>query len=252
MRIDVAFTPHGLSANEFQGRTVFVIDVLRATTTICTALYHGAKGVIPATSIEDALRLSQTLEHQDVLLTGERHAARIEGFALGNSPLEMTHDAVAGKTLVMSTTNGTLAFLATQGAKRVYVAAGVNLEQAGQIAKQVLNESGELLVLCAGRESAFALEDAYTAGRLAFEAVGGRWIRKGLNDAAVVCLDLVRRYGARWDRVFARSRAGQDLRAKGFGGDVDAAAQESSLHIVPQYHKRLITAGAMHGGDPPS
>lgn len=241
MRLDIAFTPHGLAANDVQGRAVFVIDTLRATSTICTALASGARAIIPAASTEDAIRIAQNLENVDVLLAGERNAVRIEGFALGNSPREMTPDIVGGKTLVMSTTNGTGALLATQGASLVLLASPLNLATAARRARELIAENRSLLILCAGRESAFALEDAYTAGRLLFEALGRRWIRRGLNDAAQVSLDLVRRYGNRWDRPLERSRAGRELIRNGLGDDLVAVAAESTLSVLPQFVERRVT-----------
>ena len=95
---------------------MFVIDILRATTTMCAALHHGAKAMIPVATTEEALRLAQTIGSADVLLAGrEETACRIPGFHLGNSPLEMTEAAVRGKTLIVTTTNGTRALLAVPG-----------------------------------------------------------------------------------------------------------------------------------------
>ena len=96
MRIDVAFTPAGLSQTELHGRVVFVIDILRATTTMCAALSNGARAIIPVSSTEEALRLAQTIGSTDVLLAGERNCVRIPGFQLGNSPLEMTRAPWSG------------------------------------------------------------------------------------------------------------------------------------------------------------
>src|SRR5580765_7631202 len=195
MKLHVVFAPGGLTPADVQGRTVFVIDILRATTTMCAALDHGAKAIIPVASTEEALRLAQTIGSTDVLLAGEKNCVRIPGFALGNSPLEMTEQAVRGKTLIVTTTNGTKALLTAQGATAIYVAAAVNLTVAGERARQALEEQRDILILCAGREGAFGLDDAYCAGRLAVAALGGRKPRRGLNDAALASLDLVRRYG---------------------------------------------------------
>lgn len=241
MRIDVAFTPAGLGASDLTGRTVFVVDTLRATTTICTALANGARGVIPVESIDEAMRLTQTLERKEVLLAGERHSIRVEGFDLGNSPLEMTEAVVQGKTLVMTTTNGTRAVLATTGAASVYLASAVNLATVGEVARTAAATAEGFLVLCAGRASAFALEDAYTAGRLILEALDGRRHRKGLNDAALVSVDLARRYGTRWLRPLFLSAAGRDLRERGFQEDVIEAASESRYAVLPVFADRRIS-----------
>jgi len=241
MRVDVAFTPAGLAGAEVAGRTVFVVDVLRASTTIAVALANGARGVIPVASIEEAMKLSQTLERREVLLAGERNATRIAGFDLGNSPLEMTEGTVRGKTLITTTTNGTRALLATTGAAAVYLAAGVNLSVAGARAREALEQDRDLLVICAGREGSFGLDDAYTAGRLVSLALGGRRIRKGLNDAALVSQDLARRYGVRWLRPLMASRAGRDLAALGFREDIAIAADEDSYPVLPQFADRRIS-----------
>lgn len=244
MRIDVAFTPAGLAPGEVTGRTVFVVDTLRASTTICAALANGARGIVPVGSIEEAMKMAQTLERREVLLAGERGGVRIEGFDLGNSPLEMTEAAVKGKTMVMTTTNGTRALLATAGAAGVYVAAAVNLGVAGAKAHETLESTGHMLVLCAGREGAFAIEDAYTAGWLILEAVEGRRIRKPLNDAAQVSVDLARRYGRRWPRPLLLSRAGRELVKAGMREDVVEAAREDRYPVLPQFRDRRITAVA--------
>lgn len=244
MTLDVVFTPLGLTSGDVAGRTVVVVDVLRATTTICAALHHGARAVVVATDIEDASRLAHTLDTSDVLLAGERHCKPILGFQLGNSPDEMRPDVVQGKTLVMTTTNGTRALLATGGARDVIVASAVNLTAAGAAAAAAMEEHGDLTILCAGREQGFGMDDAYLAGRLVVEALGGRRTRKGLNDAALVAVDLVRRYGNRTHRVLALSHAGRDLAALGLGADVVAAAAVDAHPVVPRYRDRRIALGA--------
>ena len=240
MKLDVVFSPRELAAGEVAGRVVLVIDVLRATTTICAALDHGARAVIVADDMSEAARLAQALESSGVLLAGERNSVRIPGFQLGNSPLEMTPERVQGKTLVMTTTNGTNALLATAGAREVLVGAAVNLSAAGQRAHDALEEHGDLLILCAGREHSFALDDAYVAGCLAVRALGGRRRRKGLNDSALVAVDLVSRYRDRTERVLALSRAGRELAERGFRADVTAAAVIDAHPVLPVFHERRI------------
>ena len=109
MRIDVLLTPAEAGARSLSGRIVAVIDVLRATSTIVAAMANGARAIVPVAEIEDALRLAKTHGRDNVLLCGERRSRKIEGFDLGNSPLEFTSEAVADKLVVMTTTNGTRA-----------------------------------------------------------------------------------------------------------------------------------------------
>ncbi len=240
MSLDVAFTPASLAKDEVAGRGVFVIDVLRATTTMSAALWHGAKSIIPVGSIEEAMKLLQTLGSDDVVLTGERHGKPVPGFGLGNSPLEMTESRVKGKTLVMTTTNGTGALLATVGAAHVYVASAVNLSVAGARARQLLADGLDLLIMCAGRDGRFGLDDAYTAGRLVIETLGSRTRLDGLNDAAVAAVDLARRYGRRWDLPLVGSAAGRGLEAIGMSDDVSEAAKQDRYPVLPVFHDRRL------------
>jgi 2-phosphosulfolactate phosphatase len=241
MRIDVVFTPAGLSVGEVQGRAVFVIDILRATTAMCAALSHGAKAIIPVASTEEALRLAQTIGSTDVLLAGEKECVRIPGFQLGNSPLEMTEQAVRGKTIIVTTSNGTKALLACQGASAVYPMAAVNLSATAEKAREVLESERHILIVCAGREGTFSLDDAYCAGRLTAAVLGDRAPRRGLNDAAIACLDLVRRYGSNWKRPLAYSRAGRELIRLGFGDDLRDAARQDAYPVLPHFHERRVT-----------
>jgi 2-phosphosulfolactate phosphatase len=244
MKLDVIFSPAGLSPAEVAGRPVFVIDVLRATTTICAALHNGARAVVPVATAEEAMRLAQTLGPHDVVTAGEQNSERIPGFTVGNSPLEMTEATVRGKTLVMTTTNGTRALLASQNGSEVYMAAAANLSLAGARARELLRSQRDLVILCAGKESSFGLDDAYAAGRLVLEALEGRRRRKGLNDAALVAVDLVRRYGDRWDRPFTFSAAGRQLALLGMQADVAEAARENAYPVLPIFHDRRITVAS--------
>lgn len=241
MKLDVVFSPQGLCPADVAGRTVFVIDALRATTTICAALSHGARAVVPAPTSEDAVRVAQSIGTQDAILAGERDCIRMPGFALGNSPLEMTSEAVGGKLVVQTTTNGTRALLATQGARAVFAAAAVNLGVAGERARQALEEEQNILIICAGREGAFGLDDAYVAGRLALAALGGRRVRRGLNDAGLAALDLVRRYGDTFLRPFSYSEAGRHLARLGMADDVRDAARLDAYPVLPLFRDRRLT-----------
>ena len=241
MKLQVVFSPAALTAADVQGRTIFVIDILRATTTMCAALHHGARAIIPVASTEEALRLAQTIGSADVLLAGEKDCVRIPGFQLGNSPLEMTESAVRGKTLVVTTTNGTKALLASQGAAAVYAAAAANLTLAAERAREALERDGEVLIICAGRDGAFSLDDAYCAGRLVAATLGSRKPRRDFNDAAIASLDLVRRYGDRWERPLTYSRAGRELVRLGFRDDVLDAARLDAYPVLAHFHDRRVT-----------
>jgi len=236
----VYFTPLGLSAGDLTGRGVVVIDVLRATSSIVAALSAGAKAVVPAATSEEAVRLTANLEKDGIVLAGERRMVKIEGFGLGNSPREMTAEAVAGKTIVLATTNGTPALVAAQGGDPVLVAAAVNFSAVAERARAVFTERGDLVIICAGREKQFALEDAYTAGRLV-KAVKKGARKVTLNDAAQVSLDLAGQQGG-WEDAFDASDAARQLIEVGLGDDVAYCAHPDRFSVVPVYADRRITA----------
>ncbi len=243
MKIDVIFAPNAVTPADLAGRTVVVVDVLRATTTIAVALANGAKAVLPAGSTDEALRIAQNLERDAVVLAGERKSVRIPGFALGNSPAEFGPEAVAGKTIVMTTTNGTAALIAAQGAREVMAAAPVNFTTVVQRARAALEQYGELVILCAGGDKQFALEDAFAAGRLTKVLLPDGGLRRvTVNDGAVAALELARHYGERWMRALRASAHGRELVELGFRADLEACAAQDTHPVLPLYADRRITA----------
>jgi 2-phosphosulfolactate phosphatase len=242
MKITVFFTPLGVANQPIAGKPMLVLDVLRFTTTAVAAMSSGARAVVPAASSDEALRLAQNLEPQDVLLGGERGCQPIEGFDLGNSPREMTAATVAGKTLVMSTTNGTQAFLAVDAARPVLVAAITNFSAVVERAREELERHGEIVVLCSGRRQMFALEDAYVAGRFVGALIPEKAREEAaLNDAAIAALELGRQYGDKWRRAVLSSSAANDLQRLGYKKDLDVATVVDSHDVVPVYSNRIIT-----------
>lgn len=234
MKVQVRFTIPEVEPVELTGTTAVVVDVLRATSTLVTALSRGAGAVFPAASTEDAIRLSQSLGREDTLLCGERKGLPIEGYDLGNSPREFTPEVVRGKRLIMNTTNGTRAFLSLEGADRVLAAAFLNL---GAVVRAV-EKAERLLVVCAGREDRFALEDAVCAGVLIQRlADGGVALDPG--DGARAAMTLARTF--RVDQAFlASTQAGQALVAAGLEGDLSWCAHTDALDHVPVFRDRSI------------
>jgi 2-phosphosulfolactate phosphatase len=244
MKLSVYFTPVGVMGADLAGRPVIVVDLLRATSTIVAALANGAKAVVPAGATDEAIRIAQNLERDGVLLAGERGGERISGFALGNSPREMTPEVVGGKTVVMSTTNGTGAIRAAEDGKPVLIGAATNFTATVLRARELVAETGELSILCAGRERGFALEDAYAAGRFARALIPPEQRRRvELNDAAIAALELIKRYGDRWKRAVSASAASRELIRKGFKEDVLAVTRYDCYDVVPVYADRQIMLG---------
>jgi 2-phosphosulfolactate phosphatase len=240
VRIDVVFGGAALASSEVNGRVVAVIDVLRASTTIATALANGARAVIPLDSPDDVVTRAKALERSDVRLAGERKMRPIPGFDLGNSPHEFRREVVEGKTILMTTTNGTPAITNSQGARDVVIASYVNYTAVLTMLRTAVRGGADITLVCAGRERQFALEDAGCAGRYVSN-VAKRLTGVELNDAASACALIDRKYGEQVMRLFLASEHGKALRDAGYTDDLTACAAVDSQPVIPLYQDRQIT-----------
>jgi len=220
LRVRVGFTPREPVA----APVGVVVDVLRATSTICQALALGYERVVCVVEIVDA----RALAGPGVALAGERHNVRIDGFDFGNSPREFA----AGEprpTLVLTTTNGTRLLLAAASrCDEVLVGSLLNLDAVTAAARA--GDDGAA-ILCAGVEGAFAIDDAYVAGRLA-GALGGE-----LDDAAVAAVQLAASFPTALDGIGGGVSA-ENIRRAGLGEDIAWCARESVLALVPRVVER--------------
>lgn len=240
MRIDVLFGPSMLVPAAVTGRVVAVIDVLRASTTIATALANGARKVVPLESADAVITRAKQFERADVRTAGERKMQPIPGFDLGNSPREMTREAVDGKTVLFTTTNGTATLLAVQGARDVAIASYVNVAAVTSLLRTAARGGTDISIVCAGRDRQVSLEDAACAGRyvrLVTKQIDGA----ELGDGAFACTVLDRRYGDRLDKLFADSEHGRALADAGFGEDLIACGAVNAHPVIPIYQDRQIT-----------
>ncbi len=239
MRLDVFMTPAEAIPAEVAGRTVVVIDVLRASSSIVEAMASGARTIFPVGSIEEAIRLANTLGRDQVLLCGERRSLTIEGFDLGNSPGEFTPERVGGKTLVMTTTNGTASMAAAAGAARVIVGALLNLDA---VVDDLVRTGAEPVFLCSAREGRFGLDDAVTAGRMIGALVEARPdVEWTMNDGARAALALGRAWSGDAAALFAETAAGRQLADVGLEADLAFCAQVNLRDVVPVLQDRSIT-----------
>lgn len=249
--LQVHFLPPLVAPEDLAGGTVIVIDVLRATTTIVYALAAGARAIVPCLEVDEARGVAASLASSDRVLGGERGGERIEGFDLGNSPLEYTPETVGGRTVVFTTTNGTRALRHCRLAKRVRLGAFVNLSA---VVKAVADD-GDVHLLCAGTRGAITGEDVLLAG-----AIAARLINDGsgagspsvnprptfsLNDQAriaVACWQNLAGKGAALpahDELIVELRTvqgGRDLIELGFDADIEAAAAIDRFEVAPQWN----------------
>lgn len=238
MKIDAYFTAAEVDPTLLGEATVVVIDVLRATTTVVEALANGARGIYPTASTEEAVKLAHSLGREDTLLCGERKGEKVEGFDLGNSPREFVREEVERKRLVMSTTNGTRAFVVGQDGARLLACAFTNL---GAVAAAVA-EAEELVVICAGRDDRFSLDDALCAGHLIARVLEKRDDAE-LNDAARAAKALAARKPTK--RFLLETDGGRALVEIGLGDDLDICADVDRHDVVAEMKDQaIVLAGA--------
>ncbi|MCL4289306.1 MAG: 2-phosphosulfolactate phosphatase [Thermoleophilia bacterium] len=230
MRVHVAFTP----AETAPAPTAIVVDVLRATSTIAQALAAGHSRVLSCAEVDEARALARD---EGGLLAGERGCVRIPGFDRGNSPQEF---AGAGDgAVILTTTNGTRALVSAAAACR-WVLAGslLNLEAVTAAAR----EAGEdIVVVCAGVLGAFAIDDAYCAGRIV-ELLGGE-----PTDAAAAAVRLSRSFPSAEEGLGA-SQSARNLLGAGLESDIPFCARESVLGVVPRFTRMVGPAAELVSG----
>jgi 2-phosphosulfolactate phosphatase len=223
-------------------RLSVVIDILRASTTIAVGLDHGAVEIIPVHEPDDARRRALEIGPA-TLLAGERNAVPPTGFHLGNSPLEYRRERVAGKTIVLTTTNGTKALLAgAPNSRDVLVGSYVNFTVTLAAVRSALRQGLDVDIVCAGSEGKFSLEDTACAGRFVRFAMRrpGKAGAPELNDVARAALQIEKHYGDDIARLFDDAEHGRTLRDAGFGDDLIACAALDAHPVVAVYENGVI------------
>jgi 2-phosphosulfolactate phosphatase len=163
--LNICFSPsqwRALPPEQLRSSACAVIDVIRATSTIVSALAHGASGVQPVASVDDAFSLKA--RDPEAILAGERGGQALPGFDLGNSPEDFTTERVQGRRVILTTTNGTQALAACHGARAVVTASLLNLDA---VASRLREMGPPWIILCAGCDGEFGVDDAIVAGALA-------------------------------------------------------------------------------------
>ncbi|MCZ6680903.1 MAG: 2-phosphosulfolactate phosphatase [Candidatus Poribacteria bacterium] len=230
--IDVVFTPDLLPFSDPTDKTVVVADILRATTTITCAVANGATGIAPVLTPADAFRVATN--QPGILIGGERHGKKVDGFDLGNSPREYAEAVVSGKRIVMTTTNGTRTLKACRSAKSILVGSFLNLQA---VISEIAQVEGDVVFACAGREGGFCMEDTVFAG-----ACVAALKRAQLTDAAQAARILYLEHRDELRGMLTNSYHGQYLASIGLAADVEFCAQMNLVDVVPRQIDGWIVA----------
>ena len=237
--VDVAITPALVIAG-IAAPAAVVIDVLRATSTIVTALGNGAAAVIPVREPDEAIAVMKRIGRERVLLCGERGSRAIAGFDLDNSPASYTAEIVSGKTLVLTTTNGTRALIgAAHEAATVMCGALLN---ARAVARALLAQpADDALLVCAGSEGTPSFEDLLGAGAIVAALMLGQ-PNIECSDAARAALTVYEANARRLTTALAGGTHARALRDAGFASDIALCAQLDVSDVVPVYREGMIVA----------
>ena len=181
-QLSVCLTPSLIPLFEVENYIVVVIDIFRATSSICYGIENGAEAIIPVPEVEECLAYQE--KHPEYLLAAERNGEVVSGFDFGNSPFSYTKEKVAGKTVVLTTTNGTHALHLSRKAKKVVIGSFLNLTA---VCNWLKTQNDNILLVCAGWKNNFNLEDTMFAGSVVDQLKGAGFI---LDDAAIAADDL--------------------------------------------------------------
>ncbi|MFD2672755.1 2-phosphosulfolactate phosphatase [Marinicrinis sediminis] len=233
MQVDVIASINELHTQELLGKTVMVIDVLRATSSIVTAFAHGCEAIIPVETVSQA---RQWNEKQEYLLGGERFCKKISGFDFGNSPLEFTQADLTGKKLVMTTTNGTRALQKTHKGSRVLTASFLNGKAA---VKYGMDSHRDWVLVCAGTRDQFSLEDGLCAGYL-LDMLAAVQPDAQMNDMGQAMLSAYRHTESNLVHTLLNCENGRKMIKNGMKEDVHFCAQMNAYAIVPLLQEHML------------
>ncbi|WP_448702009.1 2-phosphosulfolactate phosphatase [Mucilaginibacter sp. AW1-3] len=181
--LEVCLTPALLPLFKLEGKIAVVIDIFRATTSICYGIENGAEAIIPVAEVHECIAYRD--KGFDHLLAAERNGEVVEGFDFGNSPFSYTKEKVGGKTVVLTTTNGTHALHQSIRAKRIVIGSFLNLTA---LCNWLAQQPEDVLLVCAGWKNNFNLEDTLFAGAVTHQLTGAGNYKP--DDAAIAALDL--------------------------------------------------------------
>jgi len=236
--LDTLLIPEEIKNTELAGKLVVVIDVLRASSTIVTALANGCRGFIPILSPKQAREEAQQFEKERVLLGGEREGKKIEGFDLGNSPREYKREVVKDKTVIFSTTNGVKTLEMVKDARRIIIGSFLNLQA---VCNYCTNYQGDILIICAGKEGKYSLEDTACAGTLVDSLKNILSDTHQQSDANLTALLVYEKFNNNTLAILRKSQHGRYLENIGLGEDLKFCSQVDFFHIVPIFREGIIS-----------
>lgn len=236
-RVEVCFSPLSLHLHQEEHEVVVMVDVLRASSAICTGLQHGLKQILPLETLEEA----REYQKKGYLVGAERNGEVVEGFDLGNSPFHYMDERLKGQTVAMTTTNGTRAIRAVESDKTLLVGSLNNLsalcEELGRLGKNTL-------ILCAGWQDRFNLEDSICAGAITSDLL----LDKGfvsLHDSSIASKYLYLSARSNYFGFLRSSSHRRRLKALNLNEDIKYCLTPDRNEVVPYYRNGALVSNVL-------
>jgi len=233
MKIDIIISADDIKKEKIKNKTVVVIDMLRATSVIVTAIDNGCKGVIPVLTVDEAANIVRNSK-EEFMLGGERNALKIEGFHYSNSPLEYTRETIQGKTLVMTTTNGTKAIKGCAGAGNILIGAMLN---AKAIAERIVKLNKDVVIVNAGTYGEFSIDDFLCSGYIIDCVI--KLVETELSDIAVTSHYIYKNNEDIKDFIKNASHYKRIMKL-GLAADLEYCCKKDIIDNVPEYKDGII------------
>jgi len=223
-----------------RGDVIIIVDVLRSSSTIITALSNGAKGIIPADTLKEAIQLSK--KYHGSLLAGERKLIKPPSFHMGNSPLEFTQSRVLGKVIILATTDGTKAIrLASKGGKAVLVGAFLNASSVARTSYNLaLKMKADISLIAVGRKGKFGLEDFIGAGLIIRRFPNVHALIDSMDDHALWAYYSTKDVEKNLKNIIDQSEHAKRLKNFGFSNDVEFCSKVDLFNSVPILKKTIL------------
>lgn len=226
MQIEVIASVNEARSDDMAGKTVLVIDVLRATSNMVTGLAKGCLGIVPVETVQQA----KNMQEPGDLLGGERNCRKLTGFDLGNSPYEYMEDSIVGKRILMTTTNGTRAIQKTHRACTVIACSLLNVTACAEAA---VSAGRDVIILCSGTQDEYSLEDGLCAGMAVYELLRLTGGQVESNDFGLGMLGCYLHHRRRLQHALLTCSNGRRLIKLGFQADIEFCARTNVYPIVP-------------------
>jgi len=223
--IETCLTPALLPLYQIENSIAVIIDIFRATSSICYGMENGAEAIIPVAQVEECAAYRE--KGLDYLLAAERNGEVVAGFDFGNSPFSYTKEKVAGKTVVLTTTNGTHALHLSRAAKKIVIGSFLNLSA---LCNWLKDQQENILLVCAGWKNNFNLEDTLFAGAVVDQLKAGNY---QLDDPSIAANDLFG-FGKNDLNLYLQKTAHSErLKKLGIEEDIRFCLQVDSTTAIP-------------------